>query len=65
MSNNENMDNLQGCMLLFYTSDTNSMQASPRARDILVFFPAFFYKFMLFEFQVKGDAGTIDHAQNA
>ncbi len=30
-----------------------------------VLFPAFFYKFMLFEFWVKDVAGTIDHAQIA
>ncbi len=41
------------------------MQASSYAYIFFVFFPAFFYKFMLFEFRVKDTAGTVDHAQNA
>ncbi len=41
------------------------MHALPRAYRILVFLPAFFYKFMLFEFWFKGAAGTMDDAQKA
>ncbi len=40
------------------------MHTSPYAYGILVFLLTFFYKFMLFEFQVKDAVGTINHAQN-
>ncbi len=43
----------------------NSVCASTRAHGILVFFPAFFYRFMLFDFWVKDTTGVIDHAQTA
>ncbi len=39
------------------------MNASPDAYEIFVFFSVFFYKFTLFQFQVKDAAGTFDHAQ--
>ncbi len=65
--NSTNMDNFSA----LYTSNlcfifgTNLMHASPRAYGILIFLPAFFYKFMLFEFWVKDAARIMDHAQNA
>ncbi len=61
------MDNLTALYTSYlrFTFSTNSMHASPSAYRILVFVLAIFYKFMLFEFQVKDAAGTIDHAQIA
>ncbi len=66
MSNSDNMDNFTALSTsyLCFTFGTNLMHAAPRAYRILVFFPALFSKFMLFEFQVKDDAGTFDHVQN-
>ncbi len=58
MSNGENMNNLTA----LFTFGTNLMHASPRIYGILVFFQAFFYKFMLFKFWVKDAMGTINHA---
>ncbi len=46
---------------LRFTSGTNSMHASLRAYGILVFF----YRFRLFQFQVKDAAGTMDQTQIA
>ncbi len=48
---------------LRFTSGTNSMHTSPRVQGIFGFALAFLY--LLFEFQVKDPAGTIDHAQIA
>ncbi len=48
---------------LHFTFGTNKMHASLRANEILVFFPAFLYRFMLFEFQVKDAVRTIVHVQ--
>ncbi len=54
MSNGENMDNFTALYTsyLHLTKGTISMHASPHAYVILIFL-AFFYKFMLFKFQVK------------
>ncbi len=62
MSNSENMDNFTALYTsyLHFTVPTDSVHASPRAYGILVFFPAFLYKFMLFEFWVKDVVETID-----
>ncbi len=67
MSNSENMDNFTALYTLYlhFTFGTNSMHASTGAFGILIFLLAFFYKFMLLEFQVKDAAGTIDHVQIA
>ncbi len=67
MTNGENMDNFTVLYTLYlrFTFGTNSMHASPRVYRISVFFPAFFCKFMQFEFQVRDAAGTIDRAQIA
>ncbi len=64
MSTSENMCNFTALYTshLHFSFATISMHATPRACGILVFFPAFFYKFILFEFCVKDTAGTIDHA---
>ncbi len=55
MSNGENIDNLTAlyASYLHFICGTNLMHASPRAYWILVSLLAFFYKFMLFEFQSK------------
>ncbi len=55
MLNSEIMDNFTALntSYLCITFGTNLMHASPCAYGFFVFFPAFFYKFMLFEFWVK------------
>ncbi len=65
--NVENMDNFTALYASYqcFTFGTVSMHASPCAYGFLFFFPAFFYKFMLFEFRVKDAAGIIGHAQIA
>ncbi len=67
MLNGENKENFTVLHALYlrFTFGTNSMHTSSRAYRILVFLSAFFYKFMLFDFQVKDAAGIIDHAQIA
>ncbi len=67
LSNSEDMDNFTALYTsyLLFTFGTNLMHASPRGHGISVFYSAFCYKFMLFEFQVKGVMGTVDHAQIA
>ncbi len=67
MSNSENMDNFTALYssYLRFTFGTNLMHASPHAYEIFIFILTIFYKFMLFEFQVKDAVGTINHAQIA
>ncbi len=59
MLNNENKDNFTALYTsnLGLTFGTNLMHASPRGYGIFVFIFAFFYKFMLFEFEVKDRRG--------
>ncbi len=54
-SNTENADNFKApyTSYLLFTCGINLMCASPYAYRILVYFLAFFYKFMLFEMWVK------------
>ncbi len=65
MSNSKNTDNVTALYTsyLLFTFGTNLMHASPRACGILVFFPAYFYKFMLFKLWFKDCTGTIDHVR--
>ncbi len=68
MSYGENMDNFTTlyASYLHFAFSTNSMHAFSHAYGILVFSPAFFYKFMLcLIFRSKTVSGTINHAQNA
>ncbi len=67
MTNNENMDNFAALSTscLRFTFGKKSMQVSPPTSRILIFFSAFFYKFMLLEFCAKDAMGIIDHAQIA
>ncbi len=65
MSNSENMDNLTVLYAICFTLGTNLMHVTTHAYGVLVFFPAFFYKFMLFEFWVKDNMGTVGQVQIA
>ncbi len=61
MLDGENMDNLTVLYASYLYFGTNSTHTYPCAYGIFVFF----YKFLLFEFQVKDVAGIIDHVQTA
>ncbi len=67
MFKGENMDYLAALHTLYlrFTFGKNSMHASPHAYRILIFFSAFFSKFMLSEFRAKDAAVIVDHTQIA